>query len=116
MNFLRSSNKQNADPGNPIGERRRLAPFSKLIVTGLASAGLFLAGCAEAKEQPAPAPPSTTTTTTEAAPRTTIPKPTPEHRDTTQINSEVIKNIQEQAHERWPGKTCAFAFYKGGKL
>lgn len=122
MNFLKSSNKQNTDPGNSTGERRRLAQPSRLVMTGLAIAGLFLTGCAEAKEAPQTPAPATTSVTTEAAPtpttpRETLPAPTtPETAD--KFNTQALKNIQAQAHERWPGtgKNCAFAFYKNGVL
>lgn len=117
MNFLRNrTNKQNSDPSNSRGERNRPAFISKLIVTGLASAGLFLAGCAEAKEAPQTPTPVTTSVSSEATPiptpRERAPAPaTPEQADI--IKTDTIKNIQKQAHERWPGTTCAFAFYKG---
>ena len=117
MNFLRNrTNKQNIDPSNSTGERHRLAPISKLIVTGLASAGLFLAGCAEAKETPqTPTATSSSETALTPTPRETTPTPTtPE--DFSKINTQALKNIQRQAHERWPGTNCAFAFYKGGQL
>lgn len=97
MNFLKRQNKNNSEP-RPSGERRRF--IAPLIATGLASAGLFLAGCSEPQENAPPKSHGTHETTS-----------TLEH-----INYQAIENIQKQAKERWPSTTCAYAFTKGGTL
>lgn len=116
MNFLNTRTNKNSESNNTTSERR-FSRFPKLVITGLASAGLFLAGCAEAKDTP-PTPTRITTTTVEAAPTTPIsPETTPSKPEQPgAINTNALKNIQEQAHERWPGRACALAFYKNGSL
>lgn len=97
MNFLKRQNKNVPDAATS-GERRRF--IAPLIATGLASAGLFLTGCSEPQEN-APSKSHGTHETTSTVER---------------INYQAIENIQNQAKERWPSTTCAYAFAKDGTL